>query len=134
MVPSPLIRFGPEFFRILLYHVVCDVFMGSSWTIYRVEECILLLSVVFDQSIYESMTYLYRFILWIEVALSIHLWTDDVSLSVQQSYVNSKILVCPEIRTPNLRITRPTLNHCTTAAHVKCIAYTCIYSVAYSIS
>ena len=45
-----------------------------------------------------------------------------------------KILVCPEIRTPNLRITRPTLNHCTTAAHVKCIAYTCIYSVAYSIA
>ena len=45
-----------------------------------------------------------------------------------------KILVCHEIRTPNLRITRPTLNHCTTAAHDKWIAYSCIYSVAYSIA
>ena len=41
-----------------------------------------------------------------------------------------KILVCPEIRTPNLRITRPTLYNCATAAHVECIAYSSIYSVA----
>jgi hypothetical protein len=45
-----------------------------------------------------------------------------------------KILVCPEIRTPNLRIARPTLYHCATAAHVKWIVYSCIYGVAYSIA
>ena len=48
-----------------------------SWSLlqlFRVDQYIILLSVVFDQSIYESMTYLFRF-------------------------MNTKISVCPEIRT-----------------------------------
>ena len=40
-----------------------------------------------------------------------------------------KILVCPEIRTPNLRIARPTLYHCTTAAHDIYNTYSCIYTL-----
>ena len=45
-----------------------------------------------------------------------------------------KILVCPEIRTRVSDLRTDGLTDCTRAAHDKCIAYTCIYSIAYSIA
>ena len=45
-----------------------------------------------------------------------------------------KISVCHEIRTRVSDLRTSGLTDCTTAVHDKCIAYTCIYSMTYSIA